>query len=84
MEIQKITCTGLNKQLEEIQLYVEKIDSIVYDMGYGISDLQYHDYTTKQAESAHFVRKELEENIKNIKYILEQAIYKNVDNTKNK
>ena len=82
MEIQKITCLGINEQLKNIQKLTQKIDNILYNMGYGISDLRYHGYSIEKIENARIVQEELKENVKNIKYILEQAICEDIDQNK--
>lgn len=44
MDIQPITCSGINSQLKAMQTYAKKINNILYDMGHGVYDLMYHGY----------------------------------------
>lgn len=82
MKIEKITCLGINEQLKNIQKHTQEIDNILYNMGYGISDLRYYGYSIEKIENARIIQEELKENVKNIKYILEQAICEDIDQNK--
>lgn len=34
MDIQPITCSGINSQLKVMQMHIKKINNMLYDMGY--------------------------------------------------
>ena len=76
MDIQPITCSGVNSQLKTMQIYVKKINNMIYDMGHGIYDLMYHGYTQEQSENAKYVYEQLKEHSKQMSDILEKSIYK--------
>lgn len=76
MDIQPITCSGINSQLKAMQTYVKKINNMLYDMGHGVYDLMYHGYTQEQSENAKYIYEQLKEHSKQMSDILEKVIYK--------
>lgn len=76
MDIQPITCSGINSQLKAMQTYTKKINNMLYDMGHGVYDLMYHGYTQEQSENAKLVHEQLKDLSKQMTDILEKAIYK--------
>ena len=76
MDIQPITCSGINSQLKAMQTYAKKINNMLYDMGHGVYDLMYHGYTQEQSENAKLVYEQLKDLSKQMTDILEKAIYK--------
>lgn len=76
MDIQPITCSGINSQLKAMQTYAKKINNMLYDMGHGVYDLMYHGYTQEQTKNAKLVYEQLKDSSKQMTDILEKAIYK--------
>lgn len=76
MDIQPVKCSGINSQLKAMQVYVKKMNNMIYDMSHEVYDLMYNGYTQEQSKNAKNVYEQLKEYSKQMSDILEEAIYK--------